>query len=144
MSSIWMAVLVAAAIVSPDQALQQAPPPAPPATNSPTTITGCVSEKPSPTGQYTFAEVDGLRQYRLSGRAVRKFAGQRVEIVGGSGKGLSIKGGLWPAPSGGARGVAQDPSQASIAIHGNAGAGSPGEIPEFRVSRVKAVPGGCR
>jgi hypothetical protein len=144
MSNFWIAALVAAGIGAPGQSARPAPP-ASPATDAATTMTGCVSSKPSPAGQYTFAEIDGLRQYRLSGKkTVRKYAGQRVEIEGGTrGKGLAIRGGLWPAPSGGARGVAQDPAQASVAIHGNAGAGSAGAIPEFRVTKVKVVPGAC-
>jgi hypothetical protein len=105
-------------------------------------MTGCVSSKPT-SGQYVFAGANGVGQYRLTGKQMRKYAGQRVEIAGGSPKGLSIKGGLWPVPSGGARGVALDPSDAAIAIHqGNAGGGA-GAIPEFRVSSVKAVPGAC-
>ena len=35
-------------------------------------------------------------------------------IGGGPGKGLSVRGGLWPAPSGGARGVALDPAQEAV------------------------------
>jgi hypothetical protein len=108
-------------------------------------MTGCVSAKPAESGQYTFAEAEGIRQYRLNGKGMKKYAGQRVELVGGSpGGGLSVKGGLWPPPSGGARGVAQDPSQAAIAIQQAAGgAGGAGVVPEFRVSKVRLVPGVC-
>jgi hypothetical protein len=136
-----MAALVASSIAVPGLSAQQATAPAPSAPSA-TTMTGCVSPKPT-AGQYVFADANGVGQYRLTGKQMRKYAGQRVEIAGGSPKGLSIKGGLWPAPSGGARGVAQDPSDAAIAIHqGNAG-GAAGAIPEFRVSSVKAVPGAC-
>jgi hypothetical protein len=135
------AALVASTVAVPGLSAQQAPAPTPPAPTA-TTMTGCVSSKPT-AGQYVFADANGVGQYRLTGKQMRKYAGQRVEIAGGSPKGLSIKGGLWPVPSGGARGVAQDPSEAAIAIHqGNAGGGA-GAIPEFRVSSVKAVPGPC-
>lgn len=141
MSNKLMAALVVSSIAVPALAAQQAPSSQSPA-NSSTTMTGCVSSKPT-AGQYVFADANGVGQYRLTGKQMKKYAGQRVEIAGGSPKGLSIKGGLWPAPSGGARGVAQDPSDAAIAIHqGNSGAGT-GAIPEFRVSSVKAVPGAC-
>jgi len=103
--------------------------------------------KPPPSGQYTFAETDGIREYRLTGKGLRKFAGQRVELVGGGSPdkgGLAVKGGLWPPPSGGARGVAQDPSQAAIAIQqAGGGAGTLGVVPEFKVSKVRIVPGAC-
>src|SRR5687767_14559187 len=82
-------------------ARQQAPPP-PPSSKTPTTITmaGCVSATPEASGQYTFAETDGVREYRLKGKGIGKFAGQRVEVVGGTpGKGLSIRTGLWPTPA---------------------------------------------
>jgi hypothetical protein len=107
-------------------------------------MTGCVSKKPAQSGQYTFDDADGFAQYRLTGKAMRKFAGQRVEIVGGSSSksGLTIKGGLWPAPTGGARGVALDPAQEAIAIQ-QAHTGTGGEAPEFKVSRVRVVPGAC-
>ena len=55
---------------------------------------------------------------------------------------LAIQGGLWPPPAGGARGVAQDPAQAGVAIQ-QAGAGSGGNVPEFRVSKIRIVPGAC-
>ena len=141
MSNKLMAALVVSYIAAPALAAQQAPSSQSPAASA-TTMTGCVSSKPT-AGQYVFADANGVGQYRLTGKQMKKYAGQRVEIAGGSPKGLSIKGGLWPAPSGGARGVAQDPSDAAIAIHqGNSGAGT-GAIPEFRVSSVKAVPGAC-
>jgi hypothetical protein len=146
MPTTLIAALVATAFLGATLRAQQAdapkPPPAPPVT-----MTGCVSAKPAPSGQYTFAETDGIREYRLTGKGLRKFAGQRVELVGGGSPdkgGLAVKGGLWPPPSGGARGVAQDPSQAAIAIQqAGGGAGTLGVVPEFKVSKVRIVPGAC-
>ena len=107
MSNTLIATVVAASVLGPGLSAQQADVPKPPP--PPVTMTGCVSTKPATTGQYTFSETDGLREYRLNGKGLRKFAGQRVEVVGGSsGGGLAIKGGLWPAPTGGARGVAAE------------------------------------
>ena len=143
MSNILIATVVAAAFLGPALQAQQAEPPKPPPPSA-TTMTGCVSAKPAESGQYTFAEAEGIRQYRLNGKGMKKYAGQRVELIGGSpGGGLSVKGGLWPPPSGGARGVAQDPSQAAIAIQQAAGGGGAGVVPEFRVSKVRLVPGVC-
>ena len=93
---------------------------------------------------YTFAETDGLREYRLKGKGINKFAGQRVELVGGtSGNSLSIRTGLWPAPSGGARGVARSPAQESIARQPGGGGATTGQFEEFRVTRVRAIEGAC-
>lgn len=146
MSRALIATFALAVLTVPVARAQDAPA-APPSskTPSPITMTGCISAKPQTSGQYTFSEADGLREYRLNGKGIRKFAGQRVEVIGGAaGKGLTFKGGLWPAPSGGARGVARDPTQEAIAIQESAGRSGPGrEFPEFRVSRVRAVPGVC-
>jgi hypothetical protein len=108
-------------------------------------MTGCVSATPDKSGQYTLTEADSPLRYRLTGKRMRKYAGKRVEIVGPpSGSGLTIKGGLWPPPTGGARGVAQDPAAQAVAIQqAQTGTATPGEIPELRVSKVRAVPGAC-
>ena len=144
MSIVLVAAFVSAGLPAPVVFAQQAQAPAP-SSKAPTTITmaGCVSTKPEAAGQYTFAETDGVRAYRLNGKGISKFAGQRVELVGGtSGKGLSIRTGLWPTPSGGARGVAQDPVQAANGRQPVGGA-TGGEFQEFRVSRVRAITGTC-
>lgn len=102
-----------------------------------------VGAKPEASGQYTFAETDGLREYRLKGKGISKFAGKRVELVGGTtGNGVSIQTGLWPAPSGGARGVARDPAQETVARQPGGGA-TGGQVQEFRVTRVRALKGTC-
>lgn len=109
-------------------------------------MTGCISAKAATSGQYTFAEADGLREYRLDGKEISKFAGRRVEVIGGApDKGLSVRGGLWPAPSGGARGVALDPAQEAVARNrpGN-NDGTARVVPEFRVSRIRLATGVCK
>lgn len=126
-----------------------APPTASPSpaakTPSPITLTGCISAQPETSGRYTFSEADGLREYRLKGKGIGKFAGKRVELVGGpSGDGLTIRGGLWPQASGGARGVALDPAQEAVLRQpGGGGAGIGAAFPEFRVARLRPVPGAC-
>jgi hypothetical protein len=146
MSKMLATALVAAAFAVPALHAQQTPPAAPatPAAAF-TTMTGCVSKKPAQSGQYSFDDVDGLAQYRLTGKAMKKYAGQRVEIVGAapSKGGLTIKGGLWPAPTGGARGVALDPAQEAVAIQQAHTGNGAGQVPEFKVSNVRVVPGAC-
>ena len=109
------------------------------------TLTGCVSAKPDANGRYTFEGADGISRYQLTGRRLARFAGQRVELVGGSpgGGGLAIRGGL-TGPLAGARGAALDPSQESVRRQpGGGGAGVGPSYPEFKVSRGKTVDGVC-
>ena len=111
------------------------------------TLTGCVSDKPGRSGQYMFQEADGLKQqFRLNGKDIKKYAGLRVEVVAGSpsGKGLSIRGGLWPSPNAAAQAGALDPAQESIARQpGGANSGAGAEVPELRVTRLRLVEGSC-
>ena len=109
------------------------------------TMTGCVSAKPDANGRYTFEGADGLSKYQLTGRRLARFAGQRVELVGGSpgGGGLAVRGGL-VGPLAGARGAALDPSQESVRRQpGGGGAGIGPSYPEFKVSSAKTVAGTC-
>ena len=112
---------------------------------APLTMTGCISATPEASGQYTFAGTDG-RAHQIDGKSVRKFAGRRVELLlGPPGKGLTIRPGLWPPPSGGARGVALDPSQEAILRQpGGGGAGVGAADAVVVVSRVRSVPGACQ
>jgi hypothetical protein len=118
-----------------------APPP-----ESTVTLTGCVSGKPLAGGDYTF--VDGVTgsKYRLTGKGLRKFAGQQVEIVSGKDKKFVVKGGLYPSPNAAAQAGAIDPGQEAIARQpGGANSGTAGtELPEFRVAKVRGVPGACQ
>ncbi len=134
-------MLLALAAALPQQA------PATPKSTTPTTIAlvGCVSGKPQASGEFTFVDSKSGSEYRLSGKGVRKFAGQRVELIGGAPrKGLSIRGGLWPSPNVAAQGGAIDPAQASVAAQpggGSIGTGTP--MQEFNVKQVRAVQGSC-
>ena len=144
MSKMLMAVFASTLTVVSGLAAQQAPPATPSQLSAPT-MTGCVSPKPDQAGQYTLTDADSPLRYRLTGKQMRKYAGKRVEIVGPpSGSGLTIKGGLWPAPAGGARGVAQDPAAQAVAIQqAQTGTATPGEFPELKVSKVRLVRGVC-
>jgi hypothetical protein len=134
-----------AALVAVPVAAQQRNPSGSSGKASPITLTGCVSGKPGATGSFSFQETDGAK-YRLSGKGVRKFAGQKVEIVGGSPRGLSIRGGLLPSPNIAAQAGALDPAQVAIASQpgGTATAGTGSDLPEFRVARVRALDGACQ
>jgi hypothetical protein len=109
------------------------------------TLAGCVSPKP-PTGKsFTFTAKDGTK-YRLTGKSMKKYAGQEVEIVSGKGKKLAIKGGLLPSPNVAAQAGALDPAQVAIArLPGGADAGTGGiELPELNVARVRGLGGSCQ
>src|SRR5690348_5365710 len=83
------ALLVTGAVSAQDK-------PAPPSSDAAPalTMTGCVSPKPGASGQYMFQESETIAQYRLNGKNIKKFAGQRVEIVIGSRPKLAVGGGL--------------------------------------------------
>lgn len=109
------------------------------------TLTGCVSGVPV-SGEFTFSDSESGSQYRLTGKSMRKFAGQRVEIVGGPrGKRLAIRGGLWPSPNVAAQAGALDPAQAGVATQpGGGGTSATAPLPEFHVIRVRGLEGSCR
>ena len=109
----------------------------------PITLAGCVSEKPA-SGNFTFTAKDGTK-YRLSGKNVKKYAGQEVEIVSGEGKKLTIKGGLMPSPNVAAQAGAIDPGQAAIAAQPGGSTSATGDVlPLLEVSRVHALGGSCQ
>jgi hypothetical protein len=111
---------------------------------APMTLAGCVSPKPA-SGNFTFTAKDGTK-YRLSGRNIKKYAGQEVEIVGGEGKKLVVKGGLLPSPNAAAQAGAIDPGQAAIASQPGGTATGTGstELPVFRVKSVHGLGGSCQ
>jgi len=90
------------------------PKPTPPPTTS-VELTGCVGLTPSVTGQFAFVDGEG-NTYSLSGKGLKKYAGQRVTIVGGppTKKRLEVRGGLWPSANIAGQQGALDPAQESI------------------------------
>ncbi len=117
------------------------------ASKTPTTIelTGCVSVNPAAGGQYAFVDNASGGTYRLNGKNLKKYAGQRVRLVGDpSTKRLKFKTGLWPSPNIAAQAGALDPAQESIARHSGATGGTPDATPELRVVRVHGVEGACQ
>ena len=114
--------------------------------SAPSTLTGCVSDSPLPNGEFTFTDGVTGSKFRLTGKGIRQWAGQQVEIVSGPNKKLSVKGGLYPSPNIAGQAGAIDPAQAAIARQpGGAASGTGGvDLPEFRVARVRAAGGSCR
>jgi hypothetical protein len=113
----------------------------------PTTIelTGCVSVNPAAGGQYAFVDNASGGTYRLNGKNLKKYAGQRVRLVGDtSTKRVRIKTGLWPSPNIAAQAGALDPAQESIARHSGGAASLPDGTPELKVVRVHGVEGACQ
>ena len=121
-------------------------PAAPKDTKTIVTLSGCVSRDPATPGAFTFAETGTGTKYKLGGASVRKYIGQRVELVGGqAGRRLSIRGGLLPSPNVAAQAGAIDPTKAAMANQ----PGGPGNgtgtvaLPEFRVTSVRSL-GSCQ
>ena len=114
---------------------------------TPITMSGCVSPKPTASGATTFVFTakDGGK-YRLTGKNLKKWVGQEVEIVGGQGKKLTVKGGLLPSPNAAAQAGAIDPGQAIIASQPGGAATGTGdvELPQFNVARVRGLGGSCQ
>ena len=125
--------------------LPQSATPKTPAPLEPLTLTGCVSPKPSGS-DYTFTDADGGNQYRLTGKDIRKYAGQKVQVVAERPKKFTVKGGLYPSPNVAGQAGALDPVESAIATQRGSGVTSGGaaDLPEFRASRVQAVTGACQ
>ncbi|MGH9408132.1 MAG: hypothetical protein ACRD1V_01605 [Vicinamibacterales bacterium] len=111
---------------------------------APMTLAGCLSPTPA-SGAFTFTAKDGTK-YRLSGKNIKKYAGQEVEIIGGEGKKLAVKGGLQPSPNVAAQAGAIDPGQAAIASQPGGTATGTGsvDVPVFKVNRVRGLGGSCQ
>ena len=110
-------------------------------------LNGCISKDAKMPGQFNFQDNDNGFQYRLTGKNLRKFVGQRVEIVGGPpGKGVTFKTGLWPSPNTAAQAGALDPAKAAVARMPGGAADAPGAstLPEFHVIRLRGVEGACQ
>ena len=110
-------------------------------------LNGCISRDAKTPGQFDFRDDDTGDRYRLTGKNLKKFVGQKVEIVGGPpGKGITFKTGLWPSPNVAAQAGAMDPAQAAVARMPGGAADAPGAstLPEFRVIRLRGVEGACQ
>src|SRR5215210_6447673 len=88
----------------------------PPSKDKSVTMSGCVTSGTNPQSAMTFADTDTGNKYRLSGKSLKKFVGQRVEIVGGAATSkFTVRGGLYPSPNVAAQAGALDPAKAAIA-----------------------------
>jgi hypothetical protein len=117
---------------------KKTPPPA-----KPLTISGCVARS-ADADQYTIEDKNGT--YRLSGKDVHDFVGQRVQLAGGviESKKLVISGGLKPSPNVAAQAGAIDPAQAANATAGGLAPTGTVVLPEFRVTTVRPLGAGCQ
>ena len=108
-------------------------------------LAGCVSLNPAAGGQYAFVDTASGGTYRLNGKNLKKYAGQRVRLVGDpSTKRLKFKTGLWPSPNIAAQAGALDPAQESIARNSGGATNLPDGTPELKVVRVHGVDGACQ
>jgi hypothetical protein len=135
-------VLSAAGSATSQQVSASARPPA----ASTVSLTGCISATPGPSGQFGFVDAGTASMYRLTGNDVRKFAGQRTQlVVGSSTNAVTIRGGLWPSPNIAAQAGALDSAQAAIARSEQTNvAASSGAVTELRVVGVRGLTGTCR
>src|SRR6476619_2232540 len=102
-------------------------------------LNGCISRDAARPGQFNFLNNNSGDKYRLTGKGLKKFVGQRVEIVGGPpGKGVTFRTGLWPSPNVAAQAGALDPAKAAVARMPGGAADAPGAnpLPEFHVTRL--------
>ena len=138
------AVALLSCIVPVAIAEAQTPPAKSGTARSPVELVGCVSDQPGASGSFTLDESSGSK-YRLTGKSVRKYAGQMVRLVGGpQGRKLSISGGLWPSANVAGQAGAIDGAKESIARQpGGGGSGTGVELPEFRVVSVRGLEGSC-
>src|SRR4026209_2032052 len=110
-------------------------------------LNGCISRDTVRPGQFNFLDNESGFKYRLTGKNLRKFVGQRVEIVGGPpGKGCPSRRGLWPSPNTAAQAGALDPAKAAVANLPGGAADAPGvsPLPELKVLRLRGVEGACQ
>ena len=110
-------------------------------------LNGCISRDTIRPGQFNFLDNESGFKYRLTGKGLRKFVGQRVEIVGGPpGKGVTFRTGLWPSPNVAAQAGALDPARAAVANlpGGAADAVGVNPLPEFKVITLRGVEGACQ
>jgi hypothetical protein len=122
----------------------QSAPKSSPTSPTPVELVGCVSDKPGASGSFTFDESGGSK-YRLTGKSVRKYAGQMVRLAGGpQGGKLSVSGGLWPSANVAGQAGAIDGAKESIGRQpGGGGSGTGANLPEFRVVSVRTIDGSC-
>lgn len=129
-------IVSAGAIAAQDQAKAPA---------STVELTGCVSLTASESGQFAFVDGASGGTYRLNGKNLKQYAGQRVSLVGDpSTKRVKFRLGLWPSPNVAAQAGALDPAQESIARQSGGAASTRGPAPELRVVRVRGVEGSCQ
>jgi len=145
MKNAFAGTFVAMVVVSATVTAAQERPPSKEAPSS-IELTGCVSLTPNATGQFAIVDAASGNTYRLSGKNIRKYAGQRVTVVGGPRKErLSLRFGLWPSPNAAAQAGAIDPAQESIARQpGGTASGAESKLPEFHVVRMRGADGACR
>jgi len=115
-----------------------------PAPAKPITISGCVA-RAADADHYTIE--DKTTTYRLTGKDVHDFVGQRVQLVGGviETKKVAISGGLRPSANVAAQAGAIDPAQAAnaTAAGGLAPTGTV-DSPEFRVTTIRPLGAACQ
>src|SRR5919201_3155858 len=127
-------VLVAPLMIATQTAPTQAPAP------KLTSVVGCVAA--DETGQFSVYDDKQATTYRLTGKDLKAYVGQRVEMTGGPPKRVRVAGGLLPTPNAAAQAGAIDPPPAAAGTPG-AHVVPPAPLEEFRVKNVRLVAGDC-
>ncbi len=119
----------------------------PASTPAPKTLSlvGCVGGTGAPGNPYTLSDPKEGIAYRLTGTNMKRYVGQRVEILGGTDqKRLKIVGGLTPSPNVAAQAGAMDPTRAAVAADPLSTTGKSDQpLPEFRVRTVRPLGKSC-
>lgn len=111
----------------------------------PLTISGCVV-KDEAANEYTIDD-QAVGKYRVSGNQIKRYVGQRVEVVGTiDNSRLKVRGGLYPSPNAAGQAGAMDPVKSAMAAQPGGTASGTGdiELPQIKVRSVKTLSGGCR
>lgn len=111
----------------------------------PLTITGCVVRGDGPNDYVVEDQAAG--KYRVTGSQIKRYVGQRVELVGTlDTRRLKIRGGLYPSPNAAGQAGAMDPVKSAMAGQPGGTASGTGDVqlPELKVKSVKSLGGGCR
>jgi hypothetical protein len=109
------------------------------------TLTGCV-EKGSTPNQFTLQD-EASGRYEVSGADIKKYVGQRVQVLGVPGPSrFKVRGGLYPTPNVAGQAGAIDPARAAIAAQPGGGARGTGDVdlPTLKVKAVRALDSACR
>ena len=110
------------------------------------TLTGCIEPDPAQPGRFMMTDTSAGTRYHVFGKSFREYLGRPVELDGGiEVKGLKISGGLRPNANIAGQAGAIDPAQAAVqAATSESTTGTPIDVQEFRVKKIRPASGTCQ